>query len=82
MTRKHYHVFAGAVGCLQDGDATFETLKDAEAYAKEEASVYREIGYTVSGNVKTGYDIAPINRLYVESCNDPACDLWQEYLAR
>jgi hypothetical protein len=75
----HYHVFNGTVGCLQDGDATFETKKDAEQYAIEEANVYREMGIKVSGNVKTGYAIDPINYLEVVTCNDPLCELWQEY---
>lgn len=78
---RHYHVFAGTVGCLQDGDATFKLKKDAEQYAVEEANVYREMGFKVSGNVKDGYSIDPINTLYVSACCDPNCDLWQEYNA-
>ncbi len=72
-TPVHYHVFAGTVGCLPDMAAAFLTKSDAESYAKEEARDYRDMGFTVTGNVKTGYSIDPINRLYVEKCTSPDC---------
>jgi hypothetical protein len=72
--KAHYHVYAGTVGCLPDGECdTYTYKKDAESEAKEQAAIYRECGYRVSGNVKTGYSIDPINRLYVEQCTEPTC---------
>jgi hypothetical protein len=72
--KAHYHVYAGTVGCLPDGECdTYTYKKDAESEAKEQAAIYRECGYHVSGNVKIGYNIDPINRLYVERCNNAEC---------
>ncbi len=77
MTREqtpvHYHVFAGTVGCLPDMAEAFLTKAQAEEYARAEAATYREAGYRVTGNVKTGYEIDPINTLYVEKCTSPDC---------
>ncbi len=71
---KHYHVNAGSVGCLPDGEpAIFMHKTWAEDYAKQEAAAYREAGYRVTGNVKTGYAIDPINYLEVVSCEQEEC---------
>ena len=37
----HWHVYAGTVGCLQDGDATFATRYEAERYAIAEAKLIK-----------------------------------------
>lgn len=73
---KHYHVFAGTVGCLQDGEATFKTKADAQQFMVDEAADYREAGFTVSGSAQSGYyAIDPINYMELVPCNDPACEL-------
>jgi hypothetical protein len=74
MTGKtHYHVYFGTLGCIPDDNDQFDTLKEAEEFAIASAAELRHAGRPVSGNVKTGYDVDAINRLYVERCTYPEC---------
>ena len=78
MNATHYHVTAGTVGCLGDDYQTFTRKSDAIRYARNEAADYREAGVMVSGNAETGYAIAPINYLVVESCDGRNCEAWMD----
>lgn len=74
MARKHYHVMTGAVGCTPDEHEVFDTRRDAEAFAREEAAAYRDAGVKVSGSARAGiYAIDPINYLEIVACTDSDC---------
>ncbi len=72
---KHYHVMAGTVGCLPEGNELFTSRRAAEQYAASEARDYRDAGYVVTGSAANGYSIDPINYIQVESCSDRMCEL-------
>lgn len=73
MIGRHWHVMAGTVGCLPEGNAVFTSRREAERYAVEEARTYREAGYLVQGSARTFYTIEPINYLMVEPCYEADC---------
>jgi hypothetical protein len=70
----HFHVYAGTVGCLPDGfPVAYDTRDEAIAAMHDDRDVYLDMGYDVTGNDADGYSILPVNRLYVEECDNPEC---------
>ena len=79
----HYHVSAGTVGCLPEGNEVFLDLDDALEYFRKECADYRDAGQEVEEvpvltvDVRRNRDaclahaaIAPINYLQVVRCGE------------
>lgn len=63
---KPWAVIRNMPGYLPDNPPeTFETMREAEAFIRDEAREYRELdGYTVRGSSKHGYDIIRCGELH------------------
>ena len=52
-----YLVTVGLPGYIPNHYMHANTLKEARAYAKDEAMAFRDAGYTVTGSAKDGYHV-------------------------